>query len=724
MSIDQLQHLPSHVQGWIRDVRNDPAVNEGLCGFENLRSYQLEAVLAAAARVRKTLAPLLIVLPTGAGKSWVISALASVVLSMVTAISGKRKKVLILAPSKELVSQNHAKMIEAGYQATIYSAGLNSRDASGDIVFGSRQTITNVMDEFRDKDYEFSTVFVDEAHSLPEQTRSIIEGLRTTNPNLRVIGLTATPYALGKGYIFAQDKFKGLPKLREIHTKDPYFAEKVYDKCPHELIEEGYLCPPILGDISEAYNTSALERAQNGRFTQESSSKVFVDGQSSLTKKIVKEIKRKAKNRNGVMLFAQNRSHAQMILSFLPAKQSGLVDSKTKPKDRDDLIKRFKARKLKYMVTVGALATGFDAPNVDLIGVLRATESHSLFQQIIGRGLRLCPEIGKKDCLVLDYAQNIPPDGDLFTPTIQLGVPREAPDIPLLDVRCPACGGENQFRKARWPSDTKITDTGFLWSHAQNRLLLSSDQKPVAGHLGTQCGHLIDAGDNKLKRCSYTWGAVICPRCQRRNSHRTDFCKACEAPLSKRARLLTLSTSRDATYAQRLVKVVSYSSRWLVAGRSKSGHPNIRLTFNVKEPPYLVPAEPQRKGRKASEEESDLDEWLLPGFEIVRPEPFELTAWINPTINNSSAKASWEAFKAYAQDQQVGNGSWDQYTDINALLYTLTNPRGDLSFNPPGYLVYTQKKIDESRTFFNLVSFYKEHPEHVKINESLTRDEV
>lgn len=90
-------------------------------------------------------------------------------------------------------------------------------------------------------DYEFAAVFVDEAQSMPSQTREIIDGLRRINPNLRVIGLTATRYAMGKGYVFARDSYRNLPELREVYTCNPYFAERVFDKCVYELIAEGFL---------------------------------------------------------------------------------------------------------------------------------------------------------------------------------------------------------------------------------------------------------------------------------------------------------------------------------------------------------------------------------------------------------------------------------------------------------------------------------------------------
>lgn len=82
------------------------------------------------------------------------------------------------------------------------------------------------------------------------------------------------------------------------------------------------------------------------------------------------------------------------------------------------------------------LTTGFDA-HVDLIAILRPTESVSLYQQIVGRGLRLAP--GKTDCLILDYAGN---PHDLYAP--EVGSPK-GKAITSLSVFCPACGFANTF---------------------------------------------------------------------------------------------------------------------------------------------------------------------------------------------------------------------------------------------------------------------------------------
>lgn len=735
---EAFDHLPDHVIRQIRSVIDDDAVVEGLKGFENLRDYQREAVLVTAARVKKTKEPLLITLPTGAGKSWVIAALASVVKAMTAANTGKTKKILVLAHSKELVAQNAAKMEEAGYHATIYASGLKQRDASGDIVFGSRQTVINAVGEFAEMDYEFSAVFIDEAHSVPRQTREILDALREINPNLRVIGLTATPYSLGNGYIYAQDTFRNLPPLREVHTRAPFFAELVYDTPAHLLIEQGFLTPPVLGSISDAYDTRGLERSVGGTFTEASSNAVFVDGQTNLTKRIVAEVLEKAKERNGVMLFAQNREHARQILSFLPAKESALVDSGTKDKERDDIIQKFKDRKLKYLTTVSALATGFDAPGVDLIAVLRSTESQALFQQIIGRGLRLCPEIGKRDCLVLDYAQNQSADGDLFTPVIELGVPTDTGGgAPMIEVTCPKCQGENTFRKARWPQDTEMNDNGFLFHSETRKLLLSGDKKPIAGHLGVQCNELIEQpGTDRLTRCDYTWGAIVCPRCQRLNSHRQDFCQACEQPLSKRARRMTITASRDQSYTHRLVRVVNNPKIWLYPGKSASaGNPTLRVSLQVQELPYLTPADPPKRGRKSREEQESDDaqpDWLPPGYLLVRPEPFKLVAWLNPTVRHAAAQASWNALKEYACINEWTARKWDSYGSVEPLMEALASPNSNFYLKRPNYLVYQARVVGKpeseggegTRTFYNLISFHRQHPNAEEVDTPLPRKDT
>ena len=76
-------------------------------------------------------------------------------------------------------------------------------------------------------------------------------------------------------------------------------------------------------------------------------------------------------------------------MESLPAELSAMIDGETKKKDRERIISEFKAKRIKYLVSVCALTTGFDSPHVDMIAILRRTESVGLFQQIVGRSLRV-----------------------------------------------------------------------------------------------------------------------------------------------------------------------------------------------------------------------------------------------------------------------------------------------------------------------------------------------
>ena len=109
-----------------------------------------------------------------------------------------------------------------------------------------------------------------------------------------------------------------------------------------------------------------------------------------MTPHIIRQIVEFAEDRLGVMIFASTVEHAHEILRLLPA-NSALVSAETPARERDALILAFKAQQLKFLVNVAVLTTGFDAPHVDLIAILRPTESVSLYQQIVGRGLRLSP---------------------------------------------------------------------------------------------------------------------------------------------------------------------------------------------------------------------------------------------------------------------------------------------------------------------------------------------
>ena len=158
-----------------------------------LRPYQQDAVNATLNHFRRHAEPAVIVLPTGAGKSLVIAELARLA----------RGRVLVLAHVKELVEQNHGKYQAYGLEADIFAAGLQRKESQRKVVFGSVQSVARNLAQF---DSAFSLVIVDECHRISDddnsQYQQIFSHLRQHNPQLRLLGLTATPFRLGKGWIY------------------------------------------------------------------------------------------------------------------------------------------------------------------------------------------------------------------------------------------------------------------------------------------------------------------------------------------------------------------------------------------------------------------------------------------------------------------------------------------------------------------------------------------
>ncbi|EIV8507473.1 DEAD/DEAH box helicase [Vibrio parahaemolyticus] len=452
-----------------------------------LRPYQADSVKAVIHYFRKHSTPAVIVLPTGAGKSLVIAELARLA----------KGRVLVLAHVKELVEQNHAKYEGYGLKGAIFSAGLGRKETDQQVVFASVQSVVRNLDSFKN---QFSLLVIDECHRVPDDKNSsyqkVITHLRELNPGIKVLGLTATPYRLGMGWIY-QYHTRGQVRTEESR----FFRDCIFELPIRYLLDENFLTPARMMDAPVlSYDFSQLKPANTGRY-KEAEMDMVIDKAKRATPQIVEQIIQYARERKGVMIFAATVRHAQEIHGLLPDGETAIVIGDTPTPERDAIIQAFKNREIKYLVNVSVLTTGFDAPHVDLIAILRPTESVSLYQQIVGRGLRLSE--GKNECLVLDYAGN---SYDLYQP--EVGVPKPDSTSEIITIPCPACGFNNNF----WG---KLDSNGFLLEH-----------------FGRRCqGYFEDEDTGEREHCGYRFRAKYCSECGADNDIAARICHECDATL-------------------------------------------------------------------------------------------------------------------------------------------------------------------------------------------------
>ncbi|MGR5131957.1 DEAD/DEAH box helicase family protein [Vibrio alfacsensis] len=452
-----------------------------------LRPYQADSVKAVIHYFRKHSTPAVIVLPTGAGKSLVIAELARLA----------KGRVLVLAHVKELVEQNHAKYEGYGLKGSIFSAGLGRKETDQQVVFASVQSVVRNLDSFKN---QFSLLVIDECHRVPDEKTSsyqkVITHLRELNPGIKVLGLTATPYRLGMGWIY-QYHTRGQVRTEESR----FFRDCIFELPIRYLLDENFLTPARMMDAPVlSYDFSQLKPANTGRY-KEAEMDMVIDKAKRATPQIVEQIIQYAKERKGVMVFAATVRHAQEIHGLLPEGETAIVIGDTPTPERDAIIQAFKNKEIKYLVNVSVLTTGFDAPHVDLIAILRPTESVSLYQQIVGRGLRLSE--GKTECLVLDYAGN---NYDLYQP--EVGDPKPDPTSEIITIPCPACGFNNNF----WG---KLDSNGFLLEH-----------------FGRRCqGYFEDDETGEREHCGYRFRAKYCGECGADNDIAARICHECDATL-------------------------------------------------------------------------------------------------------------------------------------------------------------------------------------------------
>ena len=363
-------------------------------------------------------------MPTGTGKSIVIAMFISRVMQQFP-----NQRILCMTHAKQLIKQNSDKLAEVWPTAPygIFSAGLRKRETNLPIIFGGVATVVGSLKLLG----RFDLVLVDEAHLMSGKDDSmygeIINKLKVLNPNLKVIGFTATPYRTGQGLL----------------TENGLFTDVCIDmttmKCFNWFIDSGYMAMLIPKRTNTQLDVSKV-RITAGEFNKHDlEDAVDIRDTNYLACKEAVEL---GSDRNCWLTFASGVKHAEhlgeMFNNFgIP---TAVIHSKMPSAKCDQLIADFKKGKYRNLVSKGMFTTGQDHPPIDLGIDLNPTNSTGLHVQKAGRLTRPCED--KVNALWLDFAGNVPRLGPINDPVIPRRKGTGASGVAPIRI-CDQCGTYN-----------------------------------------------------------------------------------------------------------------------------------------------------------------------------------------------------------------------------------------------------------------------------------------
>lgn len=301
-----------------------------------LRDYQRRAIDMLYAWMRYNRGNPCIVMPTGSGKAVVCAALCRDIMT-----KWPQSRILILSHVKELLQQDAEKIMLAWPEAPlgIYSAGMGSRDIGLPITVAGIQSV-------RDKAEILGFVditLVDEAHLISHKAeggyRTLLEALKAKNPNMRIVGLTATPYRLGHGLISEHGAI---------------FDDLIEPVQIAELVARGFLAPLRSKLPGTVLSTEGVGK-RGGEYIEHELQAAVNNADDN--DRIVDEVIRRAGDRKAWLFFCTGVAHAEAIRNVLHSHGvvAEVVTGATPKAERDRIIADYKAGRIKALTNADVL---------------------------------------------------------------------------------------------------------------------------------------------------------------------------------------------------------------------------------------------------------------------------------------------------------------------------------------------------------------------------------
>ena len=437
------------------------------------RYYQLEAIDSVIEYLFDHSGNPLVWIPTAGGKALIQAEIAKRIYEFAS-----DQQMIFLTDITALIGQNKDELMEQWPDAntSVYSASYGQKNHNGELVFCGIQSVYKQADLFKN----VSVIFIDEVHraSLSEKSmyKKFIDGIKKNNPFVRIVSMSATPWKLNTGTL-----------------EGTWICDKIVYKIEMKtLFDEGFLCPLLTPPTSTYADTSGLKVSSTGEFDEKAMQELM--NNDFLIDTAIDDAMKFASNRNSILVFASGVDHAERVRYALLSRgeTAEVIIGETDTDERKRIIDDFRNFKLRWIISVGTLTTGFNAKNADLAIILRATQSSSLWMQMLGRLLRT--HESKTDAMVLDYGQNV----ERFGPVDMIGPPptkeqsKEAKRTPFkichscealikyLDKSCPFCFIE--FGGDTTPSHGTQASTGKLMDGERNIQTVNISRVSYSNH--------------------------------------------------------------------------------------------------------------------------------------------------------------------------------------------------------------------------------------------------
>ena len=472
-------------------------------GFEAF-DYQRDAFNCVMDHIRASNDPAYIYASVSAGKSLLIAMIAKHFENVNDAAKAQgftsSHSVLMVVRTGDLVKQNADEAWGIRCKNSIFSAGLGVKSTTYPCVMGSEKSVYNALEKEL-RDFRPTVILIDECHTYPDdnpdaQMVKMIEEFRARNPKVKVIGLTGSPWR-GRRKILDGDFW----------NKELISIDRQY------LTDRGFVMPTVFGfGTGDAHYDTYLDYKPEEEGDVDLTKKELAAMESVIlkegtrTQQIMLDVMKQMQNRNCALITLSGHKHCVEAAKYLPEGSYAIITEKTSTMERLDIKERCNRGELKYVLQIGVWTVGVSIPRIDTIVIMRLIGSMTMYEQLVGRGVRKLKKpdveagIVKNECLILDYTDTSAVMASLFSSDELDRAENSRAKANEEDmISCPNCGYENSPRARRCAN---VLDTGRCEFFFSSKLC----EDLHGAHTGTLikkgCGTENDPSSKVCRKCN------------------------------------------------------------------------------------------------------------------------------------------------------------------------------------------------------------------------------